>query len=75
MIVSLEEVALWPCRANYARFRAACDDEVPQSFDQFEAIANQRLVHFPWEFERMIENVIAFERGIGMGEEKIGYRH
>jgi len=32
------------------------------------------LGHFPWEFERMIENVIAFEREIGMPEEKIA-RH
>lgn len=29
------------------------------------------LGHFPWEFERMIEAVIAFEREIGMPEEKI----
>ncbi len=29
------------------------------------------LGHFPWEFERMIENVIAFERAIGMPEKKI----
>jgi AbiV family abortive infection protein len=32
------------------------------------------LGHFPWEFERMIENVIAFERSIGMPEKKIGRR-
>lgn len=32
------------------------------------------LGHFPWEFERMIENVIAFERGIGMPEKKIDRR-
>ncbi len=29
------------------------------------------LGHFPWEFERMIENVISFEREIGMSEKKI----
>jgi AbiV family abortive infection protein len=29
------------------------------------------LGHFPWEFERMIDNVIAFERAIGMSEKKI----
>jgi hypothetical protein len=27
--------------------------------------------HFPWEFERMLGNVIAFERAIGMPEAKI----
>jgi hypothetical protein len=29
------------------------------------------LGYFPWEFERMFENVIAFERAIGMPEKKI----
>ena len=29
------------------------------------------LGHFPWEFERMLDNVIAFERSIGMPEKKI----
>jgi AbiV family abortive infection protein len=32
------------------------------------------LGHFPWEFERMIENVIAFEREIGIPERKIARR-
>jgi hypothetical protein len=32
------------------------------------------LGHFPWEFERMLGNVIAFERSIGMTEKKIGRR-
>jgi AbiV family abortive infection protein len=32
------------------------------------------LGHFPWEFERMMDNVIAFERSIGMPEKKIGRR-
>lgn len=32
------------------------------------------LGHFPWEFERMIENVIAFEREIGLPEKKISRR-
>jgi AbiV family abortive infection protein len=32
------------------------------------------LGHFPWEFERMLENVIAFERAIGMPEKKIDRR-
>ena len=32
------------------------------------------LGHFPWEFERMIDNVIAFERAIGMPEKKIDRR-
>jgi hypothetical protein len=27
--------------------------------------------HFPWEFERMLDNVITFERAIGMPEKKI----
>jgi AbiV family abortive infection protein len=29
------------------------------------------LGHFPWEFDRMLENVIAFEREIGLPEKKI----
>jgi hypothetical protein len=32
------------------------------------------LGHFPWEFERMLDNVIAFERSIGMPEKKIARR-
>ena len=32
------------------------------------------LGHFPWEFERMIENVSAFEREIGIPESKIARR-
>ncbi len=32
------------------------------------------LGHFPWEFERMINNVIAFEREIGIPEKKIELR-
>ena len=29
------------------------------------------LGYFPWEFERMLDSVIAFERAIGMPENKI----
>ncbi|TIP24726.1 MAG: AbiV family abortive infection protein [Mesorhizobium sp.] len=29
------------------------------------------LGHFPWEFERMMENVVAYERQIGLPEKKI----
>lgn len=32
------------------------------------------LGHFPWEFERMLDTVIAFERSIGMPEKRFGYR-
>lgn len=32
------------------------------------------LGYFPWEFERMLDSVIAFERAIGMPEAKIGRR-
>jgi AbiV family abortive infection protein len=32
------------------------------------------LGRFPWEFERMLENVIAFEREIGFPEKKIAPR-
>ena len=32
------------------------------------------LGYFPWEFERMLDSVIAFERSIGMPEKKIGRR-
>jgi AbiV family abortive infection protein len=30
------------------------------------------LGHFPWEFDRMLNKVVAFERSIGMPEKKIG---
>jgi hypothetical protein len=33
------DVALWPTRENYARFRAVCDDCVPNTFDEFEVLA------------------------------------
>jgi hypothetical protein len=33
------------------------------------------LGYFPWEFERMLDNVIAFERAIGMPEKKIDRRY
>jgi hypothetical protein len=36
-------VVLWPRRENYARFRALCDDDVPETFDGFEALAIPRL--------------------------------
>ena len=32
------------------------------------------LGHFPWEFDRMLDNVIAFERTIGMPEKNIDRR-
>jgi AbiV family abortive infection protein len=32
------------------------------------------LGHFPWEFERMLDNVITFERAIGIPEKKIDRR-
>jgi AbiV family abortive infection protein len=32
------------------------------------------LGYFPWEFERMRESVIEFERAIGLSEEKIAWR-
>jgi hypothetical protein len=32
------------------------------------------LGHFPWEFDRILENIIAFERSIGMPEKKIARR-
>jgi hypothetical protein len=28
------DVALWPSRENYARFRAVCDDDVAETFDE-----------------------------------------
>lgn len=36
------EVTLWPSRENYARFRAVCDDDVPETFDEFERLATDR---------------------------------
>lgn len=32
------------------------------------------LGHFPWEFERMMENVVAYERKLGLRVEKIERR-
>jgi hypothetical protein len=37
------EVALWPSRKNYLRFAAVCDDDIPATFDEFEALATARL--------------------------------
>lgn len=36
-------MTLWPTRENYARFAALCDDEVPETFDDFEAHAIAQL--------------------------------
>jgi hypothetical protein len=51
------EVTLWPSRENYSRFRSVCDDEVPETFDEFEAIAGQRLLHIRDTFGILIEKV------------------
>jgi hypothetical protein len=51
------EVTLWPSRENYSRFRSVCDDEVPETFDEFEAIADQRLLHIRDTFGILIEKV------------------
>jgi hypothetical protein len=32
------------------------------------------LGHFPWEFERMMESVVEFERSIGLSEQKVAWR-
>lgn len=37
------DVTLWPTRENYDRFAALCDDEVPSTFDEFEAHALKQL--------------------------------
>ena len=37
------DVALWPSRENYAWFRSLCDDDVPESFDEFEVAATAQL--------------------------------
>jgi hypothetical protein len=39
----IPDVTLWPSRENYARFRAVCDDSVPDTFDDFEVLAGGRL--------------------------------
>ncbi len=33
------DVTLWPTRENYARFAALCDDDVADTFEDFEAAA------------------------------------
>lgn len=40
------EVTLWPSRENYARFRAVCDDKMPETFDEFETAAAAQQAHF-----------------------------
>jgi hypothetical protein len=40
---NVPDVTLWPSRENYARFRALCDDEVPETFDEFEIAATRQL--------------------------------
>lgn len=37
------DVTLWPTAENYPRFVAACDDEVPATFEEFEALAAERM--------------------------------
>lgn len=37
------DVTLWPTAENYARFAALCDDEVPATFAEFEALATERM--------------------------------
>ena len=39
------EVVLWPSSDNYDEFRRLCDDEVPATFNEFEALAGPRLAH------------------------------
>lgn len=51
------EVVLWPSRENYSRFRAVCDDEVPETFDEFERIASSRLRQIQKTYGIVIEKV------------------
>jgi hypothetical protein len=37
------EVTLWPSKENYARFKVVCDDTIPDTFEEFEALASERL--------------------------------
>jgi hypothetical protein len=39
----IRDGVLWPNRESYALFRALCDDDVPETFDEFEALAIPRL--------------------------------
>lgn len=51
------EVTLWPTRENYPRFRAVCDDEVPDTFDEFEAQATAGQAEIEARYGIRIERV------------------
>ncbi|MCY4497067.1 MAG: AbiV family abortive infection protein [Rhodospirillaceae bacterium] len=55
--------------------RKRIDPERAKLFTVFAGeVMAEVLGHFPWEFERMLDSLIAFERSIGMPENKIERR-
>ncbi len=55
--------------------RERIDAEHARLFTVFAGeVMAEVLGHFPWEFERMLDSVITFERSIGMPEKKIQRR-
>ena len=66
-------IAIHDGRATTPRERI--DAEQARLFTVFAGeVMAEVLGHFPWEFERMLNSVIAFERSIGMSEKKIERR-
>ncbi len=51
------EVALWPTKENYDRFRSLCDDEVAATFAEFEYIAHARIYYIETKFKIGTEKV------------------
>ena len=51
------EITLWPSRENYFRFRAVCDDEIPETFEEFEMLANSRMIHLQNTHSILIEKI------------------
>jgi hypothetical protein len=54
------EVTLWPSKENYPQFRALCDDDVPETFDEFAVLANRRLQHVQ-EIHGVVLDKLAFD--------------
>ena len=66
-------IAIHDGRATAPRERI--DAEPARLFTVFAGeVMAKVLGHFPWEFERMLDSVIAFERSIRMPEKKIERR-
>lgn len=51
-------VTLWPTKANYARFHELCDDETPDTFEEFQSTAEHRIIELKRAQGITIEKVL-----------------